>query len=69
MTKTFHELLNEHKTKEASKLTEAQKKYRDFEAESTVEEFLRRNKSASAEYIQEIAVKLFAESEKRGGKN
>jgi len=62
-------MLNEHKTKETSKLSEAQKKFRDFESNTTVEEVLRRNRNASADYLKEIAIKLFAEADKRGESN
>lgn len=69
MSKTFNDILNEHKTKETSKLSEAQKKYRDFELNNIVEEVLRRNRNASADYIKEAAIKLFAEADKRGESN
>lgn len=68
MSKSFHDMLNAHKTEESSKLSPAQRAYRDYETRNAVEEILRKNSNASAEYLKELSVKLFAEAEKKESK-
>lgn len=61
-------MLNAHKSEEASKLSPAQIAYREYEARNAVEEILRKNRHASAEYLKELSVKLYAEAEKKESK-